>query len=158
MAIITEFLVGGTTGHPSYLSPAVRMPYTVESIVDFTSATIADGDIVQCIQVPAETVVLGAWLEVLTAVTGFTAPLFDVGTGVDQDEWVANADPSTVGWKASVGEGTAGAVHAFFSAADTIDLDTTDTTSGTGTAGKVRVVALLLDVSTQRTTATGDQG
>lgn len=153
MAAYTNFLVGGTTGHPSKM----RTPYLVESVVDFSVQNGEANDTFGCIQVPAETVCLGVWSEVLTVDTGLTTGTYDIGiTGGDVDEWVDGAVTTSTGLKASVGDGTAGPVHVLFDTADTIDLLVLGT--GTATAGIIRVAAMLLDVSGIRETATGDQG
>lgn len=155
MATITAFLSGGTTGHPANK----RTPYLVESVLDGSLATIADDDVVQMIQVPAETICLGAGMEVLTAVTGLTTPAWDLGHGNDPDEWTNDADVSTAGHVTTgqVGNGTAAGVWVTFTTADTIDI-TANSASGTVTGGKVRVWAVLMDISGIRESATGDQG
>ena len=154
MATITAFLSGGTTGHPANK----RTPYLVEGVVDFSLSTIADGDVIQVINVPAETLILAAGMEVLTAVAGMTTPSFDLGYGTDQDEWASNVDVTATGYATPVGNGTAAHVAVLITTADTIDIDTTDTSSGTATSGKIRVWAVLQDVSGIRESATGDQG
>ena len=55
--------VGGTTGHPSN----GRTPYLVENTIDMSAFDPAAADIIQAIDVPAETLVMSAGLEVLTA-------------------------------------------------------------------------------------------
>ena len=57
---------GGTTGHPS----RVRRPYLVENTVNVAEINgdsgAAQNDILRCLDVPAETVVLHASMEILT--------------------------------------------------------------------------------------------
>ena len=105
-------------------------------VTDLTTATaynVAD--------LPAQSVVLGAGLEVLTAVAGSTAFTANLGTGLDVDEFVAAFNIQTA---------TAGAVApslpgvAYVGSADTLDL--VPTITGTATAGKLRVWALIADV------------
>ena len=77
---------GGTSGHAS----TRRRPYWVENTVDYSLFDPAADDLVQHINVPAETVVMAAGLEVLTAsasgVTldlGWTATSGNLTTDVD---------------------------------------------------------------------------
>ena len=91
---------------------------------------------------PAQTVILAAGVEVTEALTGATALTFDIGTGADDDEFVvayAMAGKS-VGDVAPSVPGIA-----YIGAEDTLDL-TIDTLTGTATAGKLRVWALVADV------------
>jgi bacillopeptidase F (M6 metalloprotease family) len=91
---------------------------------------------------PAQTAILAAGVEVTEALAGATALTFDIGTGDDDDEFVAAY--------AMAGK-SAGAVApslpgiAYVGAEDTLDL-TIDTLTGTATAGKLRVWALVMDV------------
>ncbi len=55
--------VGGTTGHPSN----GRTPYLVENTVNLDTFNPAQNDVVQAIDVPAETLVMAAGVEVLVA-------------------------------------------------------------------------------------------
>jgi len=91
---------------------------------------------------PAQTVILAAGVEVTEALTGATALTFDIGTGADDDEFVvayAMAGKS-VGDVAPSVPGIA-----YIGAEDTLDLKI-DTLTGTATAGKLRVWALVMDV------------
>ena len=62
MATVSK-VTGGTSGHPS----TRRKPYYVENTIDNSLFDPSSADIIQCLNVPAETVVLSAGLEVLTA-------------------------------------------------------------------------------------------
>ena len=62
MATVSK-VIGGTAGHPS----TRRKPYWVENTIDNSLFDPANGDIIQAINVPAETLVIAAGLEVLTA-------------------------------------------------------------------------------------------
>ena len=70
---------GGTTGHPSN----GRTPYLVENTIDFTPFDPAANDIVQAIDIPAESIVLNAGLEVLTASP--SSVTLDLGDANDVD-------------------------------------------------------------------------
>ena len=56
-------VTGGTAGHPS----TRRKPYWVENTVDLSLFDPAANDVVQMLNVPAETLVINAGIEVLTA-------------------------------------------------------------------------------------------
>ena len=133
---------GGTAGHPS----TRRKPYYVENTVDNSLFDPAAADIIQCLNVPAETLVMAAGLEVLTASS--TSVTFDLGvTGStaghhDPDCWVDAFDATGTG-HAPV-DATDAAAMLICKAADTIDILTA---VATDTAGKVRVWALLCDIS-----------
>lgn len=91
---------------------------------------------------PAQTVILAAGVEVTEALAGASALTFDLGTGLDDDEFVAAY---------AMAGASAGAVApslpgiAYVGAEDTLDL-TVDTLTGTATGGKLRVWALVMDV------------
>jgi len=91
---------------------------------------------------PAQTVILAAGVEVTEALAGATALTFDIGTGLDDDEFVAAYAMASkaVGDVAPSLPGVA-----YVGAEDTLDL-TVDTLTGTATAGKLRVWALVMDV------------
>ena len=139
---------GGTGGHAS----TRRRPYWVENTVDYSLFDPAADDLVQHINVPAETVVMAAGLEVLTAsasgVTldlGWTATSGNLATDVDR--FVDGHDSTSTGI-AAVAAATAGWVS--FKAADTIDVKVL---GAQDTSGKVRVWAVLCDVSGSDETA-----
>ncbi len=90
---------------------------------------------------PAQTVVLAAGVEVTEALTGASSLVFDIGAA-DDDAFVAAYEMAskTVG---AVAPSIAGI--SYMGAADTLDI-TVDTLTGTATAGKLRVWALLMNV------------
>ena len=91
---------------------------------------------------PAQSVVLAAGVEVTEALAGATALTFDIGTGLDDDEFVvayAMAGKS-VGDVAPSVPGIA-----YVGSEDTLDLKV-DTLTGTATAGKLRVWAIVASV------------
>ncbi len=137
MATYDKTGVGGTTGHPSN----GRTPYLVENTIDISAindaAGTADGDVVQCLDVPAETLIMQAGVEVLTALSG--SATIDLGiTGGDVDNFV-DGDTNATGY--SVLTATANIVNA---SADTLDALIAGAASS---AGKIRVWAVLCDVS-----------
>tara|TARA_A100001391_G_scaffold40590_1_gene22922 strand:+ start:121 stop:624 length:504 start_codon:yes stop_codon:yes gene_type:complete len=152
---------GGTAGHPSKMSAGIRTPYLVENTIDISAINgdsgTAQNDVIRCIDVPAETVILHAGVEVLTAcsssvvidigVTGSSAGFSDPDAFVDAyDATGASYAPRDVADAAPV---------LTCKVADTIDALMAGADS---TAGKIRVFAILCDVSgvdeTDRNTAT----
>jgi len=135
-------VTGGTAGHPS----TRRKPYWVENTVDNSLFDPAAADIIQCLNVPAETLVIAAGLEVLTASS--TSVTFDLGiTGStaghhDPDAFVDAFDATGTGHAPM--DATDAAAMLIAKTADTIDILTA---GATDTAGKVRVWALLCDIS-----------
>ena len=91
---------------------------------------------------PAQTVILAAGVEVTEALTGATALTFDIGTGADDDEVVA---AYAMAGKAVGAVAPSIPGIAYIGAEDTLDLKV-DTLTGTATAGKLRVWALIADV------------
>ena len=157
---------GGTTGHPSN----GRTPYLVENTIDISAvasdAGTSNGDIIRCIDVPAETLVLCAGVEVLTALS--SSATIDIGwasatsgnPSADGDRWI-DGDTNATGYgtlrtvtdNATTGLPFGNAV--LFPAVETIDATIGGADSS---AGKIRVWALMCDVSgideTDRNTAT----
>jgi hypothetical protein len=118
-------------------------------ISDSTITAVTTGDVFQVIDVPAECYLLHAGAEVLTAFTG-TSPTCDIDFAAG-DDLVDGGDISSAGYLA---KGTNGHVDytavATFSnritASDTIDVKL-EFTGGTMSAGKMRVYAILADIS-----------
>jgi hypothetical protein len=134
--------VGGTTGHPSN----GRTPYLVENTVNLDTFNPAQNDVVQAIDVPAETLVMAAGVEVLVAcsssvvldvgITGSTAGFSDPDAFVDAyDATGASYAPRDV---------ADGAPMLTCKVADTIDVLVAGAAS---TVGKIRVWAVLCDIS-----------
>ena len=139
---------GGTAGHPS----TRRKPYYVENTIDNSLFDPASGDIIQSLNVPAETLVIAAGLEVLTASS--TSVTMDLGiTGStaghhDPDCWVDGYDATGTGLAPM--DAVDAAAMLVVKTADTIDILTG---GAQDTAGKVRVWAVLCDVSGSDETA-----
>ena len=128
---------GGTSGHPSN----GRTPYLVENTIDISAINgdsgAAQNDVLQVLDIPAETIVMEAGVEVLTALSANVT--LDLGiTGGDVDIFV-DGDTNATGFSAA----TATARHVA-AAADTLDLLVL---SAASSAGKVRVYAVMCDVS-----------
>ena len=141
-------VTGGTTGH----SATRRKPYYVENTIDNSLFDPAAADIIQCLNVPIETLVMAAGLEVLTASS--SSVTFDLGiTGStaghhDPDAFVDAYDATGAGHAPM--DATDAAAMLICKAADTVDILTA---GATDTAGKVRVWALLCDISGSDETA-----
>jgi hypothetical protein len=147
MATVSK-VIGGTAGHPS----TRRKPYWVENTIDNSLFDPANGDIIQAINVPAETLVIAAGLEVLTASS--SSVTMDLGiTGStaghnDPDCWVDGYDATGTGHAPM--DATDAAAMLICKAADTIDVLIG---GAQDQAGKVRVWALMCDISGSDETA-----
>ena len=135
-------VIGGTSGHPS----TRRKPYWVENTVDFSLFDPSADDIVQILNVPAETLVINAGLEVLTAsASGVT---LDLGDGGDVDRYIDGLNSTSTGHGAQVIN--ASNVGHVYGSADTIDVKVI---GAQDTSGKIRVWALMCDISGSDETA-----
>jgi len=152
MATITSLLLPATGN-----SNRGRMPYQVELIIDLTAQAIdcSSGDVVQCITLPANTHILHAGVQVVESATQNTGTDATVTLGAaDADEYVTAFDidgASDLAYAPSVTP----SAEVVLSSADTLDL----TFAGSGatfTAGKLRVYALLMDVSEQGSTSANE--
>ena len=152
MATITSLLLPATGN-----SNRGRMPYQVELIIDLTAQAIdcSSGDVVQCITLPANTHILHAGVQVVTSATMNTGTDATITLGAaDADEYVTAFDidgASDLAYAPSVTP----SAEVVLSSADTLDL----TFAGSGatfSAGKLRVYALLMDVSEQGSTSANE--
>jgi hypothetical protein len=137
MATYNVTAAGGTTGHPAN----GRTPYLVENTIDISAVNsdsgTADGDILQVLDIPAETLIMEAGVEVITALS--SSATIDLGiTGGDPDRYV-DGDTNATGF--STLTATARVIVA---SADTLDAKIAGAASS---AGKIRVFAVLCDVS-----------
>jgi hypothetical protein len=139
----------GNGQHPS--RSLGRLPYVVEKTIDFAVATTAKGsalaaaDVIEAIDVPAQSVVLNAGYEVIATITGDVT--IDVGvTGVDADVFVDGAVLAAATAVGTFAQNAAAYQPVVLGAADTVDLLIAASTTAIS-AGKVRVWALVVDVS-----------
>ena len=137
MASYNRTGAGGTTGHPAN----GRTPYLVENTIDVSAVNsdsgTADGDILQCLDIPAETLIMEAGIEVITALS--SSVTMDLGiTGGDIDRY-ADGDTNATGFSAPTAT-----ARTIVASADTLDIKILDAASS---AGKIRVFAVLCDVS-----------
>ena len=144
MATITSVLKAATGS-----SARGRSPYMVENTIDLTAQAVSStgGDVVQMITVPANTKIIAAGFQVVTSATmntGTNATAI-LGTAVDDNEYVAAFDIDGASDGAYAPSVTVSG-DIVITTADTLDL----TFAGDGatyTAGKIRVYAVMMDVS-----------
>jgi hypothetical protein len=152
MATITSLLLPATGN-----SNRGRMPYQVELIIDLTAQAIdcSAPDTVQCITLPANTHILHAGVQVVESATQNTGTDATVTLGAaDGDEYVTAFDidgASDLAYAPSVTP----SAEVVLSSADTLDLVFAGD-GATFTAGKLRVFALLMDVSEQGSTSANE--
>ena len=145
MATITSLLLPATGN-----SNRGRMPYQVELIIDLTAQAIdcSAPDTVQCITLPANTHILHAGVQVVESATMNTGTNATITLGAaDVDEYVTAFDidgASDLAYAPSVTP----SAEVVLSSADTLDLVFAGD-GATFSAGKLRVYALLMDVSEQ---------
>jgi len=152
MATITSLLLPATGN-----SNRGRMPYQVELIIDLTAQAIdcSAPDTVQCITLPANTHILHAGVQVVESATMNTGTNATITLGAaDVDEYVTAFDidgASDLAYAPSVTP----SAEVVLSSADTLDLVFAGD-GATFTAGKLRVFALLMDVSEQGSTSANE--
>ena len=139
----------GNGQHPS--RSLGRLPYVVEKTIDFAVATTAKGgalaaaDVIEAIDVPAQSVVLNAGYEVTATITGDVT--IDLGvTGIDADVFVDGAVLAAATTVGTFAQNAAAYQPVVLGAADTVDLLIAASSTAIS-AGKVRVWALIVDVS-----------
>ena len=134
---------GGSTGH-SANAPTVKV---YSEIVDFSEFTTAGTDVVEVIELPANSLVLYAGMDVLTADGSGNSNALSLGDGADVDRWISASTP-TAGietTRARAGDsslGTTSIGYAYYASADTIDIVSS---VGVTTSAKVRVFAVVAD-------------
>ena len=152
MATITSLLLPATGN-----SNRGRMPYQVELIIDLTAQAIdcSAPDTVQCITLPANTHILHAGVQVVESATMNTGTNATITLGAaDVDEYVTAFDIAGASDLAYAPSVTPSA-EVVLSSADTLDLVFAGD-GATFTAGKLRVYALLMDVSEQGSTSAAE--
>jgi hypothetical protein len=158
MADITTLAGGSIDGFT-----AGRMPYFKEVLIDFAAAATAKGsalaaaDVIEAISVPANTLILNAGLEVITAAGGESNDnTLDLGvTGVDADVFVDGFDLDAAA-AGAYAQNAAAFQPVVIGAADTIDLLIATATTAP-TSGVVRVWAVLMDIDARKAAAEVDR-
>ncbi len=158
MATVTTLAGSASAGRT-----AGAVPYLVDVTIDFAAAATAKGsalaaaDVIECINVPANTVILNAGFEVITAAGGESSDnAWDLGvTGIDADNFVDGFDGD-----AAVAGDYAQNAAAFqpivLKSADTIDLLIQAATTAP-TSGELRVWAVLMNVDGRPARASVDR-
>ena len=132
---------------------AGSVPYLVDVVVDFAVAAaekgsaLAAADVIEALSVPANTCILNAGLEVITAAGGESNDTtYDLGvTGIDADVFVDGFDGDAAAAGAYAQNAAAFQPVVIGATADTIDLLIATATTAP-TSGKVRVWAVLMNV------------
>ena len=131
MATLTQTGAGTTTGHAN--GNGISKAYVQSTVIDGTTTALTNGDIYQAINIPANTVLLGAGIDKITAGTGTGTLTLDDGTIT----FVPAAAPTAVGAMAGLDN-----VNETFIQYPT--LNTLDVTVATADVNaKVRVWAIL---------------
>ena len=143
MATYSISPASGTAGHPSK-APDLKC---VSVVVDFSSTTNVANDIFECITLPANTFVVTAGIDIITADTAGNSGTLGLGDGADVDRYISTAATTTAGTmtireRAGTGAmGTTSIAYGIYKATDTIDIKVT-----TGAVNcVVRVFALTAD-------------
>ena len=143
MATLTQTGAGTGQGHAS--SGGVPKVNAQSTVIDGTSTAVTSGDVYQAINVPANSLVLSAVIDVITAGTGTGTLALGDGTVT----YVAAATQSA-------GQMTSGDALAelavTYAAADTLDV----TVATANVNSKVRVWALLADIDGMGDSESGD--
>ena len=124
MATYSISPASGTAGHPSK-APDLKC---VSVVVDFSSTTNASGDIFQCITVPANTYVVTAGIDVITADTAGNSGTVGLGDGSDVDRYISTAATTSAGLmtiREQAGASNAAVGFGIHAASDTIDIKIT---------------------------------
>lgn len=143
----------GVNAYPSDLAGI----YAVTATLDFSDINSGAGtvqnDIVQLIQVPKNTLVLGLSFDVTTVSSNMAD--FDLGDGDVTDGYVDGASMATLNdgcsWQTTFNEATPNttkegmSLGKFYTAADTIDLK--QNTNATVITGVLKVKALMIDMN-----------
>ena len=137
---------GGTVGHPSSVAKAYVMTSPVYDAVDNTD--MSQGDVVQMMNIPADTMIIGGCIETLEA-SGNGQITFDLGfTGGDVDCLIdGGASTAVITPFLSAAAGATGANPVLLTAADTIDMLVIDAGSSHSAAWRFRAHVVLVDVS-----------
>ena len=158
MATITTTSGGASAGRT-----AGSVPYLVDKVIDFAVAATAKGsalaaaDVIECISVPANTVILNAGFEVITVAGGESNDTtYDLGTGVDADNFVDGFDGDAAAAGAYAQNAAAFQPIVVGATADTIDL-TIATATTAPTSGTLRVWAVLMNVDGRITASDVDR-
>ncbi len=136
---------GGTVGHPSNAANAYVVTSPVYDAADNTN--LAQGDVIELVDVPADTLIIGGCVEVLEAV-GNSNVTMDLGfTGGDVDCFI-DGSALAAGFQPFLNAaiGVSGSNPKMVTSADTIDA-LIISSSGTETALRFRIHVVMCDIS-----------
>ena len=136
----TYTVTGAVAGVPLGIKPQI-----VEVVLDFSSTSLTTSDSVEVFEMKANTLVLMAGVEILTA-TSNSGCVIDLGDDSDDDLYVAALDATATGHEINNAAGTA----KLYTSADTIDMIVNSATFD----GKARVFAVIAELGTAETAAT----
>ena len=159
MATITTTSGGASAGRT-----AGSVPYLVDRFIDFAAAATSKGsalaaaDVIECISVPVNTVILNAGIEITTVLGGESSDTtFDLGiTGTDADVFVDGFDADAAAAGAYAQNAAAFQPVVIGATADTIDLLIATATTAP-TSGVARVWAVLMNVDGRPATDEADR-
>ena len=136
----TYTVTGAVAGVPVGIKPQI-----IEVVLDFSSTNLTTSDSVEVFEMKANTLVLMAGVEILTA-TSNSGCVIDLGDDSDDDLYVAALDATATGHEINNAAGTA----KLYTDADTIDMIVNSATFD----GKARVFAVIAELGTAETAAT----
>ena len=135
----TYTVTGAVAGVPLGIKPQI-----IEVVLDFSSTNLTTSDSIEVFEMNANTLVLMAGVEILTA-TSNSGCVIDLGDDSDDDLYVAALDATATGHEINNAAGTA----KLYTAADTIDMIVNSATFD----GKCRVFAVIAEMGTAETAA-----
>lgn len=135
----TYTVTGAVAGVPLGIKPQL-----IEVVLDFSSTNLTTSDSIEVFEMNANTLVLMAGVEILTA-TSNSGCVIDLGDDSDDDLYVAALDATATGHEINNAAGTA----KLYTAADTIDMIVNSATFD----GKCRVFAVIAEMGTAETAA-----
>jgi len=126
----------GTAGHAA----ECNVPYLLEQVINYSTQAAAAADVIEAIDIPANSLVLNAGIDVLTVDSAGNSGTVALGDG--SVVYVAAAAPTALG-QMTAGDAVA-EMFVSYTTANTLDV-----TGASGTInGKVRIWALVCDMST----------
>ena len=127
MATYSISPASGTAGHPSK-APDLKC---VSVVVDFSSTTNVANDVFECITLPANTYVVTAGIDIITADTAGNSGTVGLGDGADVDRYISTAATTSAGLMTireqagHSGMSTTSISYGIYAASDTIDIKIT---------------------------------
>ena len=128
-----------------------NMPYVIENELNFATATTTKGsalaatDVLEVLDIPAESVILAAGYEVTAAITGDVT--LDVGvTGIDADNFIDGATLAAATAVGTYAQQAAAFQPIILASADTLDVLIATSTTAIS-AGAIRVWAVVCSVA-----------